>query len=122
MTGTAWLDHEWSESPLHPEAVGWDWIGMNLDSGAALTACAGPMAVRCGWGQLAGQCPCLRRRCSPQSCQWVALRHWLSLASQARYPVQWRVDTRRASFEVRALLDAQELDCRAAPARCTGRA
>src|SRR5690606_28291297 len=28
--GRAWLDHEWSEALLHPEAVGWDWIGMNL--------------------------------------------------------------------------------------------
>lgn len=23
---------------MHPEAVGWDWIGMNLDNGGALTA------------------------------------------------------------------------------------
>ena len=34
----AWLDHEWSEAYMHPEAVGWDWIGMNLDDGSALTA------------------------------------------------------------------------------------
>jgi diguanylate cyclase (GGDEF)-like protein len=38
VTGKAWLDHEWSEALLHPEAVGWDWIGMNLDDGSALTA------------------------------------------------------------------------------------
>ncbi|MBC7682956.1 MAG: carotenoid 1,2-hydratase, partial [Ferruginibacter sp.] len=25
----AWLDHEWSNAYLHPEAVGWDWLGMN---------------------------------------------------------------------------------------------
>ena len=30
VTGNVWLDHEWSESLLHPDAVGWDWIGMNL--------------------------------------------------------------------------------------------
>ena len=23
---------------MHPDAVGWDWIGMNLDDGSALTA------------------------------------------------------------------------------------
>lgn len=34
----AWLDHEWSQALLHPEAVGWDWIGMNLFDGGALTA------------------------------------------------------------------------------------
>jgi predicted secreted hydrolase len=38
VDGTAWLDHEWSEALMHPDAVGWDWIGMNLDDGSALTA------------------------------------------------------------------------------------
>ena len=115
VTGTAWLDHEWSESLLHPEAVGWDWIGMNLDSGAALTAFrlrrADGSALWMGgsWRASAHAAP---QVFGPQSCQWVALRHWLSPASQARYPVQWRVDTPAGSFEVRALLDAQELDSR----------
>ena len=115
VTGTAWLDHEWSESLLHPEAVGWDWIGMNLDSGAALTAFrlrrADGSALWMGgsWRASAHAAP---QVFGPQSCQWVALRHWLSPASQARYPVQWRVDTPAGSFEVQALLDAQELDSR----------
>ncbi|WP_305806720.1 lipocalin family protein, partial [Stenotrophomonas sp. YIM B06876] len=39
-------------------------------------------------------------------------RFWTSPLSQARYPVQWRVDTPAGSFEVRALLDDQELDSR----------
>ncbi len=38
VQGKAWLDHEWSEALMHPQAVGWDWIGMNLDDGSALTA------------------------------------------------------------------------------------
>ena len=37
-TAAAWLDHEWSDEILHPEAVGWDWIGINLFDGSALTA------------------------------------------------------------------------------------
>ena len=115
VTGTAWLDHEWSESLLHPEAVGWDWIGMNLDSGAALTAFrlrradGSSLWMGGSWRASAHAAP---QVFGPQSCQWVALRHWLSPASQARYPVQWRVDTPAGSFEVRALLDAQELDSR----------
>ncbi|MDQ6679927.1 MAG: carotenoid 1,2-hydratase, partial [Pseudomonadota bacterium] len=35
VRGRAWLDHEWSDSFLDPEAVGWDWIGMNLTDGSA---------------------------------------------------------------------------------------
>ena len=38
VTGEAWLDHEWSSEYLDAEAVGWDWIGVNLDDGAALMA------------------------------------------------------------------------------------
>ncbi|MET0210141.1 MAG: lipocalin-like domain-containing protein, partial [Burkholderiaceae bacterium] len=38
VQGTAWLDHEWSEAYLNPDAAGWDWIGMNLFDGGALMA------------------------------------------------------------------------------------
>jgi len=38
VNGAAWLDHEWSDSLLDPQAVGWDWIGINLFDGSALTA------------------------------------------------------------------------------------
>jgi predicted secreted hydrolase len=38
LLGRAWLDHEWSDAPLPAGAVGWDWIGINLDDGGALTA------------------------------------------------------------------------------------
>ena len=36
--GEAWFDHEWSSEYLDNEAVGWDWIGINLNDGAALMA------------------------------------------------------------------------------------
>ncbi|MEN9466277.1 MAG: hypothetical protein RL081_278, partial [Pseudomonadota bacterium] len=32
---TAWLDHEWSQEVLHPQAVGWDWMGINLFDGSS---------------------------------------------------------------------------------------
>jgi predicted secreted hydrolase len=38
VQGRAWLDHEWSDAYLAPQAAGWDWIGMNLDDGSALMA------------------------------------------------------------------------------------
>src|SRR5690606_16962716 len=38
VSGTAWLDREWSSSLLDPRAVGWDWAGINLDDGGALMA------------------------------------------------------------------------------------
>ncbi len=38
VAGVAWMDHEWSDTLLAEDAVGWDWIGMNLFDGRALTA------------------------------------------------------------------------------------
>ncbi len=38
VSGSAWLDHEWSSEYLAEEAVGWDWVGLNLADGGALMA------------------------------------------------------------------------------------
>src|SRR5690606_13686677 len=38
VKGSGWLDHEWSTTVLDENAAGWDWIGANLDDGAALMA------------------------------------------------------------------------------------
>jgi predicted secreted hydrolase len=38
VSGTAWLDHEWSSQVLETNAAGWDWAGINLDDGGALMA------------------------------------------------------------------------------------
>ena len=114
VAGRAWLDHEWSEALLHPQAVGWDWIGMNLDDGSALTAfrlrrADGSTLWDGGSWRAPGQ-PVLafengRTGFTPQ-------RLWSSPGSGARYPVQWKVDTPAGRFTVRALLDNQELDSR----------
>jgi predicted secreted hydrolase len=37
VRGRAWLDHEWSDQMLPPQAQGWDWLGINLFDGSALT-------------------------------------------------------------------------------------
>lgn len=38
VTGTAWLDREWSSQPLAESQTGWDWVALNLDSGAKVMA------------------------------------------------------------------------------------
>lgn len=38
VTGEAWLDREWSSNFLSPDAVGWDWTGLNFADGSALVA------------------------------------------------------------------------------------
>jgi predicted secreted hydrolase len=114
VAGTAWLDHEWSDALMHPDAVGWDWIGMNLDDGGALTVFhlrrADGSAVWAGGSLRArGGMP---RAFRADEVRLEAGRRWISPYTQAGYPVQWRIDTPAGRFTVRALLDDQELDSR----------
>lgn len=36
VTGTAWLDREWSSQPLAGDQQGWDWFSLSFDSGDKL--------------------------------------------------------------------------------------
>ena len=110
--GRAWLDHEWSQELLHPAAVGWDWLGINLFDGSALTAFrlrdkAGDALWDGGSFRSAGQ---QRFVFSRGEVLFRALRSWKSLRSQASYPVEWMVRTPADYYTVRALVDDQELD------------
>ena len=115
VNGRAWLDHEWSGAFLPPQAVGWDWIGMNLDDGSALTAFrlrrADGSSVYAGGSFRRGGNDAMRNF-APDELTFTPGRVWQSAASKARYPVQWRVVTPVGAFSVAALLDDQELDSR----------
>lgn len=111
VTGQAWMDHEWSESLLAPEAVGWDWIGMNLRDGSALMAFRlrrrdGSTVWAGGSFRAPGQAA---RIFKPDEVRFTPGRTWQSPATHATYPVEWQVNTPAGRFTVRAVLDAQEL-------------
>jgi predicted secreted hydrolase len=115
VTGLAWLDHEWSEAYMPAEAVGWDWIGMNLDDGAALMAFR--MRDRAGrtlWSAATFRAPGAAAQSweGPEAARFRPGRRWTSPATGASYPVQWTIDTPAGRFAVRARLDSQELDSR----------
>lgn len=127
VEGRAWLDHEWSESMLHADAVGWDWIGMNLDNGSALTAFRlrtrkGDTLWAGGSWRAAGEK--LARAFAPEDLEFRPGRQWRSTLSGTSYPVQWFIRVRMPgaggfsagtmwqTLQIRALLDNQELDSR----------
>lgn len=115
VRGRAWLDHEWSEEAIDDSAVGWDWIGMNLDDGSALAAARirrpdGSTLWAAGSHRPAGG---EVRNFGPDEVRFTPGRHWTSPTTGASYPVEWTVDTPAGRFRVRARLDAQELDSRA---------
>jgi predicted secreted hydrolase len=114
VQGRAWLDHEWSDAFIPPQAIGWDWIGMNLDDGSALTAfrlrrADGSSVYAGGSFRRAGEA---LHSFGPDEVRFTPGRVWVSAASRARYPVQWQVETPAGRFGVAALLDDQELDSR----------
>ncbi len=114
VRGTAWLDHEWSDALLAPGAVGWDWIGMNLDDGSALTAFrlrrSDGSALYAGgsFRSAAG----MLRTFAGNEVQFTPGRVWTSPASRGRYPVEWTLATPSGNYRISTLLDAQELDSR----------
>lgn len=115
---TAWLDHEWSQEVLHPQAVGWDWLGINLFDGSALTAFQlrdkegrtlwDGGSFRSGGGNGSGAPYVFSRG----EVLFKPLRTWRSAISKASYPVEWIVRTPADFYTVKAVVDNQELDSR----------
>lgn len=119
VKGTAWLDHEWSEAVLAPDAVGWDWIGMNLFNGDSLTAFR--LRRQDGSALWAGgsfrsvtdaNAPMAGQRFAADAVHFEPLRTWTSPLTRATYPVAWTITTPAGRFIVQAVIDAQELDSR----------
>ncbi|MDP2007875.1 MAG: lipocalin family protein [Rubrivivax sp.] len=113
-SGRAWMDHEWSDEILAADAVGWDWIGINLFDGSALTAFVlrradGSTLWAGGSFRAAGAAP---RPFGADEVRFTAGRRWRSPATAASYPVEWQVHSPAGRHTVRALADAQELDSR----------
>jgi predicted secreted hydrolase len=115
VAGRAWFDHEWSDEMMPAEAVGWDWIGINLFDGAALTAYrlrrADGSALWAG-----GSFRDAQGRLRVFGANDLVLRPrriWTSPRTQTRYPVEWNIETPLGDYRLAALQDDQELDSRA---------
>src|SRR5438874_2711716 len=115
VSGEAWLDHEWSSEALAEEAVGWDWIGINLADGGALMA----FRVRSGDGSGFWAGGTLRgadgrvRTFKPGEVRLEPLRRWRSPRTGTEYPVSVRVQASALTLEIEPLMEDQELDARA---------
>ena len=117
VQGTAWLDHEWSQSLLDPMAVGWDWIGINMLDGSALTA----FQLRDKSGKAIWDGGSFRSRAmgaraqvfARGEVQFIPIRKWTSPLTKASYPVEWTVQTPMGRYRIKAVVDDQELDSRA---------
>src|SRR5690606_38745069 len=97
VKGRAWLDHGWGRRMLSPDAVGSDWMCMNLVDGGALvvfrmrrsdgTAAFAGAAVR-----RPGQADQVFRS---EDVKMMPGKLWRSPASGAQYPVSWQIELGR---------------------------
>jgi predicted secreted hydrolase len=118
VTGRAWLDREWSSTLLDPNAVGWDWVGLNLDDGGALTAfqvrdkAGAPLWAGGSFRGKDGR----QAVFGPGDVTFATRRTWRSPRTGAAYPVERLLTVRLASgprtFVLKPLFDDQELDSR----------
>ncbi|MEI6000992.1 carotenoid 1,2-hydratase [Paraburkholderia bengalensis] len=114
VTGSAWLDHEWSSTLLAADAVGWDWLGANLADGAALMA----FKVRAADGHAVWAHAALRAadghitQYGPGDVDFTPTRQWRSPRTDTPYPVATVVRTGNLHWQLTPLIDDQELDSR----------
>jgi predicted secreted hydrolase len=117
VTGKAWLDHEWSSTLLSADAVGWDWLGANLDDGSALMA----FKVRARDGRAVWTHAAWRSRDgrttqygndARSEVEFTPERSWRSPRTGTTYPVAMNVRVGDRQWRLTPLIDDQELDSR----------
>jgi predicted secreted hydrolase len=113
VTGTTWMDHEWSTSALGPGQVGWDWFALRLSDGTDLmyfqvrdssdTLPFVEGTIRDESGKVA--------RLSRESVGLEATSQWLSPDTQVRYPSGWKIDipSLGASYAIVPAMPNQEM-------------
>ncbi|HSJ10962.1 MAG TPA: lipocalin-like domain-containing protein, partial [Longimicrobiales bacterium] len=114
VTGSSWLDREWSTSALADGIAGWDWMALQLDDGADLMlyrlrrtdGTADPFSA----GTLVnadGSTVAL----GSTMFEMTPRTTWRAPDAAAQYPVAWRVTVPGAGLdiEVEAAFPAQEL-------------
>ncbi len=115
VSGTAWLDREWSTSSLDPGIDGWDWFALHLSDGSSLmfyrlrttTGESSPFS-KGGLVSADGS----RTALGVTDVSLSVLEEWTSGATGVRYPVAWRmtVPDLGIALDVRPYLENQELD------------
>ena len=115
VTGSAWLDREWSTSSLDPGVDGWDWFALHLSDGASLmfyrlrTASGESSPYSAGTYVSSDG---LRTELAAGDVALTPLDHWTSRTSGTRYPTAWRLQVAEQGLDltIRPYLEQQELD------------
>jgi predicted secreted hydrolase len=114
VTGSAWLDHEWSSQVLDTNAAGWDWVGANLDDGSALMAFqirakdGGKLWAHATYRERGGR----TTQYDAGQVSFTPQTRWTSPRTGASYPVATLLRTGGTEWKLDPLQPDQELDSR----------
>ncbi|HVS00247.1 MAG TPA: lipocalin-like domain-containing protein [Thermoanaerobaculia bacterium] len=115
VTGSAWMDREWSTSSLGKNQVGWDWFALQLDDGSEVMLYRLRRTDGSPDPSSSGTAVAPDGTARPLALAGFELEDldvWQSSDSGARYPARWRVrvPSEGLDLEVEPLLADQELD------------
>lgn len=115
VSGSSWMDHEWSTSALDESQEGWDWFSIQLSNGYDLMY----YQLRNGDGTVSrfttgslidpeGN----KTIITPEDVELEVLRSWTSPHSGADYPSQWKLNIPKHDLELElaTLFPDQEMD------------
>lgn len=114
VTGSFWMDHEWSSTVLSPNAAGWDWVGLQGNAGQSI------MAFRIRpknpndpviW-KYAAQRDNAGHVHVYNQVKFETLQQWLSPHTGIRYPVSQALHLDDETYTLIPLFADQELDAR----------
>jgi predicted secreted hydrolase len=103
VTGTAWMDREWSTSALGADQIGWDWFAIQLDDGRDLMYYN--LRLRDGTSDpyskgILVQPDGTSRRLSRDEVLAEPAGTWTSPRTGAAYPASWRIRVPREGIDI----------------------
>ncbi len=115
VSGSSWMDREWSTSALGPNQVGWDWFSLQLDDGRDLMyyqlRSEDDSASRFSEGALV-DADGSTQPISPEDVTVHVLDTWTTPDGTHTYPVEWqlRIPSENLDLHVQSIIPNQELD------------
>lgn len=103
VSGSSWLDREWSTSALGPDQAGWDWFALHLDDGRELMfyrlrlKAGGTDPYSSGTLVTAGG---RKKPLGHDDVRLEVLDSWISPYSGDRYPIRWRLSVPAEDLEL----------------------
>ncbi|MCY4218072.1 MAG: carotenoid 1,2-hydratase [Gammaproteobacteria bacterium] len=113
VSGTTWMDREWSSALLEANQIGWDWFALHLDTGDKIMA----FQIRQEKGDAYRYAVLIRpeRQTIPLNViNMNPTRNWRSPKTKIDYPIGWELNFHSEqgtiSLEINTLIPNQEMD------------